>query len=1235
MRLRTHGLILFSLLIAGELRAQCSGQIMEPGFQFLSSSRGCAPFTVQIETLYLSATPGTKYFVNWGDGTPEQIYTQTNPTGVIISHTYPNSPIDCGYDIIIDAENSCNPRSSVVPVETQVVVWTNDIISVDPGVYRVCQGFATDVLFADNSDWNCYPRPTRENNEARWIQWIYGTGPAGNRIPGMRVNNLNPGSFPYLDPAPGKNPIYPVLAPGEISLSMNVPATLPADIGKEFEITLKNWNQCNPYDNLLMDGNAFNPVNNDLVNGDNPPQVITARIVIVDVPAPDFLTRLGNSTGPIQSVFCVGDAIFFDNETPSIAGAAFAYKWQFYDNNTGAGSPLAIRTNSNPTFTYNSTGQKLIRLAVRDTNAAGNCETVFERVITISPSLVAQISVTDFSGNAITSDFCQELAAPFSIFEARFNDTSIGTVTATTLWRWEFYDPSNTLIFESPSGGGYSNIQQGPLDRTFTTAGIYRAILRIRDNLTSCETSDEVQVRVFRKPQPDFSATRVCAGNQTAFDDLSTINPVAGEQIILREWDMRYDGVTFAKDPALDNQTSFNYSFPSSGTYRVALRITTDQGSCFAMIDKEVMVDPLPNSSFIPDITSGCSTLHVSFTNNSVTGQPDGIEEFVWEVDAGAGFVTDSVQRPTDPDFSNVFARDFINNGTTNIDYYVRLRVRTVNGCERVSAPVTITVYPAPRSGFSSLNYSPFNDNCTPVSVSFSVDTDTQEMNPSEYLWTISDANGVIDQASTGTTPEFMYEFENNDQSLKDFYITLRASLPSGCFGDSTRVIRVSPVPSSAFVIDTVSNTCEKIILNLNATQKGLQEYEWTIISNGTTIFNSTTVGDVFDYEMIRSATVDQDVEIKLETENFANCRSVVTSHLVNVKKADNINTSFTALPVTQQYPAATVSINNTTNSGPWEYNWDFGDGTTSTNPTVNSHTYADPGKYTISLSVSSDICVEIKTADIEIRPAIPVLEFDFDPAAGCAPLIVNFTNLSRYADATTYYWEFGINQGTSHAINPTYTYYEPGIYSVTLSASNSAGESAQITKQLIIEVYETPSARFSVKPRQIQFPGGKLFTDNQSFGATSYLWDFGDGYTSEDFEPEHQYNAEGVFDIILVATNSTGCSDTSRLEAGVQTVRSGQMLIPNAFSPNLSGPGNSGGQNDTFKPILRGVVEFQMLVFNRWGELLFETTNADIGWDGYYQGRLCQQDVYVYKIIARYSDGQTINRVGDIHLMR
>lgn len=88
-------------------------------------------------------------------------------------------------------------------------------------------------------------------------------------------------------------------------------------------------------------------------------------------------------------------------------------------------------------------------------------------------------------------------------------------------------------------------------------------------------------------------------------------------------------------------------------------------------------------------------------------------------------------------------------------------------------------------------------------------------------------------------------------------------------------------------------------------------------------------------------------------------------------------------------------------------------------------------------------------------------------------------------------------------------------------------------------------------------------------------------------------------------------------------------------FTPGKDGPGSGDGENDVFLPLMRGVTEFQMLVFNRWGELLFESRSPEVGWDGYFQGRLCQQDVYVYKIVAKYESGDVVTKLGDIHLIR
>lgn len=1234
---RVVGVLFLLTLFSIKGMSQCGG-IMEPGFAFLTSSRGCAPFTVNIQTIYLASVPGTQYFVQWGDGSPEQTYTQVGAGGVVMSHTYPLASVNCGYDVVIDAANACNPRGSVVPINTQVIVWTNDVVSISPATVRVCAGFASDIQLTDNSAWNCFPRATRENSEPRWIQWLYGTGAPATQIPGIQINSVMPGSFPYLNPAPFTNPIYPVAAPGQVTLPIHVPATLPSDVGKDFQVSLKNWNQCNPYDNNILDGNGFNPVGGDLVNGDNPAQVATARIVIVAAPVPDFVTRLGNAAGPIQTVFCINDRIYFDNNTPPIGGASFQYGWEFFDNPTGAGAPLTTSSSRNPTYSYTSSGQKLIRLSVVDANAAGNCRSFVEYVITISPSLVAKIQTSDLADIPITPNFCQEAQAPLTSFPVRFKDVSIGTVLPTTQWRWEFYDENNVLAFESPAAGAFSNTALGPFDRTFTNRGSYRIRLVVRDNATSCESSDEVRVTVYEKPVPNFTATRTCQGNPVAFVESSTLVPVNGESIALREWDFNYDGITFTKDPAYDNQVSFMRPMGPAGTYQVALRITTALGGCTAMTVLPVQVDPLPLASFVPSTISGCSDLDVIYTNTAVAGQPDIVDRYVWEEDNGSGFVAVGTQMPADPGFTDTFSRTYRNTSTANRTVAMRLRTITGNGCEALSPVATITVFPGTASGFSSLNYSPFNDNCSPVSVNFAVDAATQALHPTDYRWRISDGSGTLADVSTGTTPAFSYAFGNPTTSVRAFNVELTTTLSTGCSGDSTESIRVSPVPSSAFLIDTLAFDCQRMRMRMSAVQKGL-EYHWVVAENGVTLLNTTGTNDVLEYEVNR-ASLDINLAVSLDTRNGFNCSSAVTTQGVTVPARDVINASFNATPAMQSLPSSTVFITNTTAPGPWSYQWEFGDGTLSSGsgPTLQ-HTYATYGTYVITLTVVNNVCTETATQTVTIQAVPPVIDFSANPVSGCAPLTVQFTNLSQFAEPNTFIWRFGDGQATSNAINPVYTYYEPGSYTVSLSGSNITNQVVTTTKELFITVYAKPKAEFSVKPSVLYIPGGILYTRNDTYGAGRFHWDFGDGNTSEETAPQHVYSAVGIYDISLIAVSPDNCTDTARVSRAVSVQQGGTLLVPNAFSPSTTGssggvPG-TGSRNDVFLPLMVGVTQFEMLVFNRWGELLFQSTDPTLGWDGYYKGQLCAQDVYVYKITAQYDNGERVVRTGDINLIR
>jgi gliding motility-associated-like protein len=170
---------------------------------------------------------------------------------------------------------------------------------------------------------------------------------------------------------------------------------------------------------------------------------------------------------------------------------------------------------------------------------------------------------------------------------------------------------------------------------------------------------------------------------------------------------------------------------------------------------------------------------------------------------------------------------------------------------------------------------------------------------------------------------------------------------------------------------------------------------------------------------------------------------------------------------------------------------------------------------------------------------------------------------------------------------------------------------------------------------------------------ASQYEWIFDDGATSTEFEPRHIYTTEGKYMVTLVAGFDNGnydidgddvndgnviCYDTTKQE--LVALDGGYMKLPNAFTPSQHGssggvPG-SGTFNDVFLPIMRGVQEFQMQIFDRWGTLLFESKDRNIGWDGYDRhGRALPAGVYVYKLVLRLSDGQRTTKIGDVTLIK
>jgi gliding motility-associated-like protein len=322
------------------------------------------------------------------------------------------------------------------------------------------------------------------------------------------------------------------------------------------------------------------------------------------------------------------------------------------------------------------------------------------------------------------------------------------------------------------------------------------------------------------------------------------------------------------------------------------------------------------------------------------------------------------------------------------------------------------------------------------------------------------------------------------------------------------------------------------------------------------------------------------------------------------------------------------------TGTGPW--NFTYTDGTTFTalvTPT-SPYTIVNPpaGTYTVT-NVSDANCTGTfsGSAPVVINP-LPVPTFT-GPTNGCVPYCETFVNTSTIASGsiTGYNWNFGNGiLSTSNQQNPTYCYNNIGTYSVTLTDTSNFGCIATVTSTNFITVYPVPVAAFSCpQVHSIIFPNIQ-FT-NYSTGATGYTWDFGDIFnpttnTSTQQNPTHLYSELGSYCVLLTVTNGH-CIDTTEICLLIEPEFT--FYIPNAFTPD------GDGTNDEFFGKGEGILEYEMKIYDRWGENIFTGNALDQHWDGTYAGNLVQQDVYVYVVTLKDIHHQDHKYIGSVTVVR
>lgn len=520
-----------------------------------------------------------------------------------------------------------------------------------------------------------------------------------------------------------------------------------------------------------------------------------------------------------------------------------------------------------------------------------------------------------------------------------------------------------------------------------------------------------------------------------------------------------------------------------------------------------------------------------------------------------------------------------------------------VNGCKAYDSATIFSDIPV---AYFEIKTPP---GCSPLDVVF----DNQSQRAINNQWDFGDG-GLSDVVN----PTHLYI--NQTAEIKYYPVKLEVTSPLGCKSSTTQYAMVWPNPD-ATLESIIDNSCSPANIRFFTTP-GNAKYYWNFGDGEimqTTSFNTSHIYTVKDFN-------DTLYFAKVITESSLHC---IDSAFLRVDVFAKPDAEFVVDHTVDTFPDRLFQIENQTLGNRWNYQWTLGDGRVLKVTSPGPVQYEAPGNYSVTLIVSSEHCTDSAGNTIYLKPAPPIAKFaGVDP--GCMPHTINLINESEYADS--YLWEFG-DGSISTAREPSYTYYQAGIYKVTLTVKGGGGEAKSSDTA---RVYILPNSFFDIAPRHVYVNDEPVNFFNLSENADIFEWDFGDGTTSTELNPKHIYTKEGTYPITLKVWTVNNCIDIYVMENAVFVEPSGVVEFPNVFRP-----ASPLEENRVFKPgIIDHVDDYHLMIFNRWGELIFESFDQEVGWDGTYNGQPAKQDVYIWKVKGTYTDGKGFTKTGDVTLM-
>jgi gliding motility-associated-like protein len=648
-----------------------------------------------------------------------------------------------------------------------------------------------------------------------------------------------------------------------------------------------------------------------------------------------------------------------------------------------------------------------------------------------------------------------------------------------------------------------------------------------------------------------------------------------------------------------------SHVFTDTGTYTISL--TTYDAlvpSCQDITVKTIRVIN-PVSATFSAITPACKNVNVPFTINVLSNTNNFGLSYNWNFNNPPSGIN-NVSALTNP------IHAFTDTGTYNVQLIIN--VPSNPGCgDTVKKLIKITEYIKPNFAVppNICKFQPIQINNTTSSSLF--------VAPFTYVWSFTNAS-----ISSSNIQNPTLSFNNN--GLFNVSLLVSSNTIIGCKDSITKQISINQLQ---IIPNVPSNICNSLNVPFSATSNFSTpiNYQWDFGDLATTTDVSNNQNTSYGYPAIGNYTYTLTA---VETGN-AYCKDSITGL---VKILDIITPNFSSnIPFCANLPVKLLANSSHLGLGGLTHTWQSSFENQNGDSVLVQ--FPDSGNYNVTLTASNNLYANCKaniTKPIKINPRIiaaAILDTLY-----CRNLNEQIINLSRGSKNPIYNWYYNINTSAPFSLDrePTISFSDTGNKIVYLIYKDSIHPECTDTVNKKLRI--APPPEISIESKDEKCKGGEANFEakiSNSTGRSNIVyWQFSDGAIDSGNIIQHTFPANGLFNIIATADvpSLKNCKDTSET-INIKITGRGDLFIPNAFSPNKD------NNNDVFKIEGPPYENFLMLVYNRFGEKIFESTDQNLGWDGKIRNEEAEAGVFGYYVKVKCPDGSTQVKKGNVSLLR